>query len=121
MPQVEDSWPMILCVCLFYVSGCPYHHAGDTIREAPICAGFRVGKQLIERYTINKPLFGSDLDVIKFICKEFWNDLFRKQVSLFPNKHSSLPWPILLSEVDETCAKPHNLSIWDSEECRTLC
>ena len=87
MPQVEDLWPMILSVsvlCLWVpIPSCRRHNT-----RGPICAGFRVGKQLIERYTINKPLFGSDLDVIKFICKEFWNDLFRKQVSLFPNKPS---------------------------------
>jgi len=44
------------------------------------CAGFRVGRQLVERYTWDRPRIGTDLDAIKFICKEFWMEVFRKQV-----------------------------------------
>lgn len=48
-----------------------------------ICkAGYRVGRQLVERYTADKPRLGETLDVIKFICKEFWNEVFHKQVAL---------------------------------------
>jgi hypothetical protein len=36
--------------------------------------------QLVERLVKDKPLFGSDLDVVKFVCKEFWHCVFRKQV-----------------------------------------
>ena len=43
-------------------------------------AGFRVGKQLAERYTANRSRTGEPLEVIKFICKEFWVAVFRKQV-----------------------------------------
>ena len=46
------------------------------------CAGFRIGRQLVERYTQHRPRLGEHLDVIKFICKEFWLDVFRKQVNL---------------------------------------
>ena len=45
-------------------------------------AGYRVGRQLVERYAANRPRLGENLDVIKFICKEFWNEVFHKQVSL---------------------------------------
>ena len=43
-------------------------------------AGFRVGRQLAERYTANRGRLGEPLEVIKFICKEFWAAVFRKQV-----------------------------------------
>ena len=43
-------------------------------------AGFRVGRQLAERYTANRARTGEPLEVIKFICKEFWVAAFRKQV-----------------------------------------
>ena len=33
----------------------------------------------MERYTWDRPRIGTDLDAIKFICKEFWVEVFRKQ------------------------------------------
>ena len=45
-------------------------------------AGFRVGRQLAERYTANRARTGEPLEVIKFICKEFWVAVFRKQVDV---------------------------------------
>ena len=47
-----------------------------------LVAGFRVGRQLAERYTANRARLGEPLEVIKFICKEFWADVFRKQVTV---------------------------------------
>ena len=52
-------------------------------------AGFRVGRQLVERYTWDRPRIASDLDVIKFICKDFWAEVFRKQV--FPEDSRCFP------------------------------
>lgn len=49
--------------------------------------GFRVGRQLVERYTQNRPRLGEHLDVIKFICKEFWADLFGKTVDNLRTNH----------------------------------
>ena len=40
-----------------------------------------MGRQLVERYTASRPRLGEHLDVIKFACKEFWGELFEKQVS----------------------------------------
>ena len=53
-------------------------------------AGFRVGRQLVERYTQNRPRLGEHLDVIKFICKEFWADLFGKTVDNLRTNHRGL-------------------------------
>lgn len=50
-------------------------------------SGFRVGRQLVERYTQNRPRLGEHLDVIKFICKEFWADLFGKTVDNLRTNH----------------------------------
>ena len=39
--------------------------------------GYVTGQKIAERTTANKPRFGDDhLDVIKVLCKEFWNDWF---------------------------------------------
>ena len=53
--------------------------------------GFRVGRQLAERYTANRPRMAEPLEVIKFICKEFWAEVFRKQV-LMPCCIRALLW-----------------------------
>jgi len=39
------------------------------------------------RYTRNRPRFHDDLDRIKFICKEFWTELFQKQVDKLRTNH----------------------------------
>ena len=54
-------------------------------------AGFRVGRQLVDRYTANRPRLADDLDVIKFICKEFWHELFHKQAIPFPMRTQHKP------------------------------
>ncbi|KAK9790584.1 hypothetical protein WJX73_006582 [Symbiochloris irregularis] len=65
-----------------------YTQQTQTSTAASIDAiGFRVGRQLAERYTANRPRFGDPLDVIKFVCKEFWTDLFRKQVDGLRTNH----------------------------------
>lgn len=42
--------------------------------------GYEVGYRLAERYSKDQPWIVEQLDIIKFICKEFWTALFKKQV-----------------------------------------
>ncbi|XP_022667291.1 trafficking protein particle complex subunit 6B-like isoform X2 [Varroa jacobsoni] len=42
--------------------------------------GFETGYRLVERLTKDCPRFKSELDIVKFICTEFWSALFKKQV-----------------------------------------
>lgn len=49
--------------------------------------GFQVGQQLVERYTKDRPRFGDHLEVIKFICKDFWVELFKKQIDNLKTNH----------------------------------
>ncbi len=44
--------------------------------------GFNAGFRLIERLTRESNRFKDELDLMKFICKDFWGAVFRKQVSL---------------------------------------
>ena len=55
----------------------------NAARQQSTCRpGYRVGRQLIEKYMFNRPQLKDSLDIIRFICKEFWGDLFKKQVPL---------------------------------------
>ncbi|KAJ9081601.1 hypothetical protein DSO57_1012930 [Entomophthora muscae] len=49
--------------------------------------GYRVGLSLVERFTMNHSLFKDTLDVVKFICKEYWMLLFRKQIDNLKTNH----------------------------------
>lgn len=51
-------------------------HASRKIEQI----GFEVGVRLVERYTKDRPRFADTLEIIKFICKEFWMEVYRKQI-----------------------------------------
>jgi hypothetical protein len=49
--------------------------------------GYRVGYALVERIAKELPRFTTELDCVKFICKEFWSAVFRKQVDNLRTNH----------------------------------
>lgn len=49
--------------------------------------GYQVGLQLSERYTTERPRFTDHLEAIKFICKDFWSELFKKQIDNLKTNH----------------------------------
>ncbi|KAF2160671.1 hypothetical protein M409DRAFT_59708 [Zasmidium cellare ATCC 36951] len=49
--------------------------------------GYRVGQGLAERFSIGKPRPQTPLDAIKFICKDLWTLLFRKQIDNLKTNH----------------------------------
>ncbi|KAK1832276.1 E3 SUMO-protein ligase pli1 [Podospora conica] len=49
--------------------------------------GYRVGQGLVERFSRDRPRFNDTLDVIKFLCKDLWQLVFRKQVDNLKTNH----------------------------------
>ncbi|KAB5558389.1 transporter particle component [Coniochaeta sp. 2T2.1] len=49
--------------------------------------GYRVGQGLVERFSQNRPRQTDTLDVIKFVCKDLWTLVFRKQVDNLKTNH----------------------------------
>ncbi|XP_075771524.1 trafficking protein particle complex subunit 6A isoform X1 [Pelodiscus sinensis] len=49
--------------------------------------GFRVGQGLSERLTKEMPSFKDELDVVKFLCKDLWINVFKKQVDNLRTNH----------------------------------
>ncbi len=49
--------------------------------------GFQVGSRITERFTRNYPKFLTTLEVVKFLCKDFWNSIFGKQVDKLQTNH----------------------------------
>ncbi|KAI8966868.1 transport protein particle component [Daldinia sp. FL1419] len=49
--------------------------------------GYRVGLGLVERFSRDRPRFNDTLDAIKFICKDLWMLVFKKQVDNLKTNH----------------------------------
>ncbi len=52
--------------------------------------GFNAGFRLIERLTRESPKFKDELDLMKFVCKDFWGSIFRKQVDNLRTNHQGV-------------------------------
>ncbi|KAL2303758.1 hypothetical protein Nmel_009037 [Mimus melanotis] len=52
--------------------------------------GFRVGQGLIERFTKDTARFKDELDIMKFICKDFWTTVFKKQIDNLRTNHQGI-------------------------------
>ncbi|KAJ3031399.1 UNVERIFIED_CONTAM: Trafficking protein particle complex subunit 33 [Siphonaria sp. JEL0065] len=49
--------------------------------------GFKVGLALTEKATRDRPRFADNLDIVKFICKDFWLAVFNKQIDNLKTNH----------------------------------
>ncbi|OBT48367.1 hypothetical protein VE00_01169 [Pseudogymnoascus sp. WSF 3629] len=49
--------------------------------------GYRVGQGMVERFSTDRPRFTDTLDVIKFLCKDLWMLVFRKQIDNLKTNH----------------------------------
>lgn len=56
---------------------------GDTLETM----GFQVGCQLGERHSMTRAMFDDTLDIVKFLCKDFWTEVFKKQVDNLKTNH----------------------------------
>ncbi|XP_043274459.1 trafficking protein particle complex subunit 6b [Venturia canescens] len=52
--------------------------------------GFGVGYRVIERLTREWPRFKDELDMIKFICTDFWSSLYQKQMDNLKTNHHGI-------------------------------
>lgn len=52
--------------------------------------GYRVGQSLAEQLTKDSNRFKDDLDIMKFICRDFWTAFYRKQVDNLRTNHQGV-------------------------------
>ncbi|EDV21612.1 uncharacterized protein TRIADDRAFT_30075, partial [Trichoplax adhaerens] len=52
--------------------------------------GYRVGYSLAERLSKETLRFKDDIDSVKFICRELWNFIYKKQVDNLRTNHSGV-------------------------------
>ncbi|KAL4448212.1 hypothetical protein ABPG75_005431 [Micractinium tetrahymenae] len=60
---------------------------GPSQQAALDAVGERVGRQLAERYSRDRPPLTEALEVMKWLCKEFWGEVFRKGVDNLRTNH----------------------------------
>ncbi|RMY70540.1 hypothetical protein D0863_05706 [Hortaea werneckii] len=67
---------------------------GESTREGVLWRldgmGYRVGQGLVERFSVNKPRPTNPLEAIKFICKDLWILVFRKQIDNLKTNHRGI-------------------------------
>nr|CAG8523479.1 11574_t:CDS:2 [Entrophospora candida] len=49
--------------------------------------GYQVGQSLVERFARDRPRFVDTLDVVKYICKDLWGIIFKKQIDNLKTNH----------------------------------
>lgn len=49
--------------------------------------GYAVGQKLADRLVQGHRLFSDQLDILKYICKEYWMALFQKQIDNLKTNH----------------------------------
>ena len=49
--------------------------------------GFSIGYRIAERMTKDRARLSTTLDIIKFLCKDFWAEVFQKQVDKLQTNH----------------------------------
>eukprot|EP00761_Pharyngomonas_kirbyi_P002489 gb/GECH01002493.1/.p1 GENE.gb/GECH01002493.1/~~gb/GECH01002493.1/.p1 ORF type:complete len:172 (+),score=29.61 gb/GECH01002493.1/:1-516(+) len=52
--------------------------------------GLRLGERLSLRLNLDRTRLGKTVDIIKFICKEFWTELFQRQVNNLRTNHRGI-------------------------------
>jgi len=52
--------------------------------------GYNTGYRFIERLAKDYPKFKDELDLLKFICKDFWVAVFRKQIDNLRTNHQGV-------------------------------
>ncbi|KAE9618993.1 hypothetical protein Lal_00047376 [Lupinus albus] len=73
---------MVSCYCNVFYADKP-----DLAARRIEAIGYQLGFQLSERYTMERPPFNDNLEAIKFICKDFWSNLFKKQIDNLRTNH----------------------------------
>nr|ACU14618.1 unknown [Glycine max] len=73
---------MVACYCNRFYTNKP-----ELAARRIEAIGYQVGHQLSERYTMERPRFTDHLEAIKFICKDFWSELFKKQIDNLKTNH----------------------------------
>jgi len=52
--------------------------------------GYSAGYRIVEKLAREGPKFKDELDLMKFICKDFWGAIFRKQIDNLRTNHQGV-------------------------------
>merc|ERR1712076_342235 len=52
--------------------------------------GFRLGQKLVEKFSKDRELLKDELDIMKYMCKEFWFNIYRKNIDNLRTNHQGV-------------------------------
>ena len=52
--------------------------------------GFRLGQKLIEKFSKDRDRLKDELEIMKYICKEFWYNVYRKNIDNLRTNHQGV-------------------------------
>nr|CAB3267229.1 trafficking protein particle complex subunit 6B-like [Phallusia mammillata] len=52
--------------------------------------GFRIGQSLAEQLTKDSSRFKDELEIMKFVCRDFWSAMYQKQVDNLRTNHQGV-------------------------------
>lgn len=75
-------------ICSAYVFQFAQCHHLLLVNPSKACTAAELTIKLCSfRYTMERPRFSDHLEAIKFICKDFWSELFKKQIDNLKTNH----------------------------------
>lgn len=88
--------------------------------------GQAVGLRLAEFHAHQREMPDQDLDIVKFICKDFWEAIFRKQIDVLRTNHRGLfvltdnnfPWLASVASTSSHAGKPEEYVVFP---CGIIC
>ncbi|KAL6749263.1 transport protein particle component [Haematococcus lacustris] len=87
LPAQRRCAEVVLDLCVGEVVTMFANQGPQAASAALDAIGFRVGRQLVERLTKDRPRLSDTLDIMKFICKDFWVAVFKKQIDNLRTNH----------------------------------
>eukprot|EP01108_Squamamoeba_japonica_P006976 TRINITY_DN578_c0_g1_i1.p4 TRINITY_DN578_c0_g1~~TRINITY_DN578_c0_g1_i1.p4 ORF type:complete len:161 (+),score=65.22 TRINITY_DN578_c0_g1_i1:834-1316(+) len=85
--QVAESVFELLLVELVCTARAQHGDDADKAVQSLTTLGNSVGSRLVEKVALDRARFVSTLDIVKFVCKELWNEAFGKQVDNLRTNH----------------------------------
>ncbi|XP_068693095.1 trafficking protein particle complex subunit 6b-like [Montipora capricornis] len=87
MADVESLFEFVHMEIVAYFQNKPGKHIDNDVIQNLEHLGFSVGQRLVERFTKDSPRFKDELEIMKYICKDFWTAVYKKQIDNLRTNH----------------------------------
>ena len=94
----ETAFTMLIREVVFYEAPAQEGESGKETQEVEMARtqriemmGYEIGYRFMERMSMDQKFLGfTELDLIKFICKDFWDEIFKKKIDKLQTNHKGV-------------------------------